>query len=186
MGSSLSCNVFTFACTHCSLYFYFHFVCLILVRNLIFYEKNIFTIQLAVTNKLLAPINGIRRINTCSCTSSSAIAINFAFLSFQDNVCTILAATTDFWPILLTSTSVKAPRILVLIGQQISKPVFLLYSLQLSTKTGRRAIHWDVLSLIFIQHRAIYGGPSSSCVQLNYAKNTASLSLPQMTWRLSG
>jgi antitoxin YefM len=38
--------------------------------------------------------------------------------------------------------------------------------------------HWDVLSLIFIQHGVIYGSPSSSCVQLNYAKNTASLSLP--------
>jgi hypothetical protein len=45
--------------------------------------------------------------------------------------------------------------------------------------------HWDVLSPIFIQHGAIYGSPSSSCVQLNYAKNTASLSLPQLVFYIA-
>src|SRR3990167_278836 len=62
--------------------------------------------------------------------------MNFAFLSGQDNVWMILVAITDGFSRPSTGTSLKCPLIIVLIGQQISRLVFLLYSLEDKTNAG--------------------------------------------------
>lgn len=83
-----------------------------------------------------APISGITRSNTSSNTPASAMAAFFTFLARQSSVVTRLEATTQAYSRLLIGTSVGALRILVLIGQQISRPVALLYALLDNTKAG--------------------------------------------------
>ena len=84
-----------------------------------------------------APISG-RSLNKVSRSSSGcALAISLALRSRQASVWTRFAAMTDGSSRLAIGTSVDPPRTLVLIGQQIKRPVRPLYSRLLNTSAGR-------------------------------------------------
>ena len=104
-------------------------------------EYNKKTIGIYLKDKVIykscaAPIKGMRRTKTSFVVSGFIFATNFTFLWRHAKVWIILEATTDGLSKASIETSVTCPRILVLIGQQISKSVFLLYSLDDNTNAG--------------------------------------------------
>src|SRR5487761_227242 len=86
---------------------------------------------------LSIPTSGIILSNTFSITPDSASVIFLALRRFQSSVVIRFDATTLGLSRLATGTSVFAPRTLVLMGQQISRPVALLYAFPDSTRAGR-------------------------------------------------
>ena len=87
-------------------------------------------------SNLSAPRSGRRRSKTSSRTPSSASVIYLIFLSFHEKVWIILEATTEGFSRLLTLISVILPRMLVLIGQHINKPLLELYFFDDNTNAG--------------------------------------------------
>lgn len=84
-----------------------------------------------------APSNGSNLLKTSSRTCLSVLVISFAFLSLKLSVLTMALATTLGLSKLLMATSVSPPRMLVLIGQQITIPVFLAYCFDDKMNVGR-------------------------------------------------